>query len=284
MTDRKFSVVTTFNQSGLDLYGQRMIDSFVKNWPGIVQLHVYAEGCQPIVPQTGQVILHDLNAVGHLARFKQRWKSVPHANGDISQDPIRRLRKDAKKEFKWNAVRFAHKVYAVFDAAKTVPTDVLLWMDADMVCHSPILVEDLSRLFPVGCDLGFLGRKGKFSECGLYAMSLNSPATRQFLSVFQQMYDQAESGIFTLDEWHDSFVFDAVRKRVSLTETDWSSSLGDIRPHVKNSPGEGHPLINSEWGRWLDHLKGDRKQTGRSWTDDVKVARTETYWQIPNAT
>jgi hypothetical protein len=284
MTDRKFSVVTTFNQSGLELYGQRMIDSFVKTWPTAVQLHVYAEACNPNIPTNGQVILHDLDAVASLARFKQRWRGVPHANGDISQDPIRRLRKDARKEFKWNAVRFAHKVYAVFDAAKTVSTDVLMWMDADMVCHSPISISDLLRLCPADKDLGFLGRKGKFSECGLYAMSLRSPATQQFLSVFQQMYDQAETGIFTLDEWHDSFVFDAVRQRVTLAEQDWSSTLGDIRPHAKNSPGEGHPLINSEWGRWLDHLKGDRKQTGRSWADDVKVVRTETYWQNLPAT
>ena len=44
---RKFAVVTTFNQDGLDLYGQKMIDSFEQNWPNEVDLYVYAEKCTP---------------------------------------------------------------------------------------------------------------------------------------------------------------------------------------------------------------------------------------------
>jgi hypothetical protein len=45
------------------------------------------------------------------------------------------------------------------------------------------------------------------------------------------------------------------------------------------SSGEGHPLINSQWGAWLDHLKGGRKKLGRSKREDLKVHRTEAYWR-----
>jgi hypothetical protein len=38
-------------------------------------------------------------------------------------------------------------------------------------------------------------------------------------------------------------------------------------------------LINSEWGAWLDHLKGGRKNLGRSKREDLKVHRTEAYWR-----
>jgi hypothetical protein len=38
-------------------------------------------------------------------------------------------------------------------------------------------------------------------------------------------------------------------------------------------------LINSEWGAWLDHLKGDRKDLGRSKREDLKVLRNESYWR-----
>ena len=95
------------------------------------------------------------------------------------------------------------------------------------------------------------------------------------------MYNDAENGIFTLGEWHDSFVFDAVRQRINgLRELNWSERLGDLRRSPANSPGEGHPLINSEWGAYLDHLKGDnRKQAGHSLQHDIKVQRTEAYWQ-----
>ncbi len=215
--------------------------------------------------------VHNLEQVSpELVAFKTQWRGVPEANGDVSADPIRSRRRDAGKGFKWDAVRFAHKVYSIFHCAKHTDTDWLIWMDADTVCHSPITTEDLERLCPGTTDLCFLGRRGKFSECGLYAMNLRSPATQLFLQKFQQMYDHAEQGIFDLAEWHDSFVFDAVRQKVKLNELDWSSHL---------ITGEGHPLINSDWGAYLDHLKGKRKTTGRSPATDLKVQRTEAYWQ-----
>jgi hypothetical protein len=207
--------------------------------------------------------------VNELTAFKQCWQGVPRANGDVSADPVRSQRKDAGKGFKWDAVRFAHKVYSIFHCAKHIDTDWLIWMDADTVCHSPISVDELDGLCPADQDLCFLGRRGKYTECGLYAMNLRSQRTRDFLTQFQRYYDDAEQGIFTLAEWHDSFVFDAVRKHLPLQELDWSSHL---------ITGEGHPLINSAWGAYLDHLKGDRKTLGKSKAKDLKIQRTESYW------
>lgn len=275
----KFAVVTTFNDKGRAAYGQRMIDTFCENWPEEVTLHIYPELCNPSIKNHNQVTLKRLEEVSELMAFKEKWKDVPKANGDVSDDPLRGARKDSKKAFKWNAVRFAHKVYAIFHCAKHTDADVLIWMDADTVCHSPITMEDLHRLIPADKDLCYLGRKGKYSECGLYAMNLRSPAIKIFLEKFQWMYDCAELGIFTLGEWHDSFVFDAVRRNVALNELDWASHLGDLRQHSSNSVGEGHPLINSEWGEYLDHLKGDdRKLIGHSKSQDLKTKRKSKYW------
>jgi hypothetical protein len=266
----KIAVVTTFHEAGLQKYGQNMIDTFCQNWPAEITLHVYPEKCNPVIYNHDRVTLTDLDSVKELTKFKEQWKNVPKATGDVSNDPVRSKRKDAGKGFKWDAVRFAHKVYAIFDCARDTDADVLFWMDADTICHSPITMQDIQRLIPQDKDLCFLGRKGKYSECGLYAMNLRSPATQLFLKRFQEFYDNAETGIFTLDEWHDSFVFDAVRKTMRLNELDWSSHL---------ITGEGHPLINSEWGGWLDHLKGDRKTLGRSKLTDLRIRRKEKYWQ-----
>lgn len=265
----KIAVVTTFNGNGLQRYGQRMINTFIETWPKEVTLHLYPEECNPQVPDHSRITLQRLEEVSELAAFKEKWKNVPKANGDVSDDPIRSRRKDAGKGFKWDAIRFAHKVYAIFDCARKTDADVLVWMDADTICHSPVSIETLTRLIPNNKDLCFLGRKGKYTECGLYSMNLRSPAVKLFLERFQQMYDHAEHGIFDLAEWHDSFVFDAVRTSMKLNELDWSSHL---------ISGEGHPLINSEWGAYLDHLKGDRKDLGRSKDKDLKVRRTESYW------
>jgi hypothetical protein len=101
-------------------------------------------------------------------------------------------------------------------------------------------------------------------------MNLQSEAVKEFLKRFQWMYDDAENGIFKQDEWHDSFIFDITRKHTVLNELDWSSHI---------ITGEGHPLINSEWGEYLDHLKGDRKLVGKSHNKDLKVTRNEEYWR-----
>lgn len=268
----KIAVVTTFNAAGLKKYGQRMIDTFCANWPKEITLYVYPEGCNPQVPDHNQIVLTDLESVKELTAFKTQWSNVAKATGDVSSDPVRSLRKDAGKGFKWDAVRFAHKVYAIFDCARTTDADVLFWMDADTVCHSAITLDTVKKFCLPGTDLGYLGREGKYTECGLYSMNLRSEPVQAFLREFQRMYDDADTGIFTLAEWHDSFVFDAVRTkfRGQLKEHNWSAGIVS---------GEGHPLINSEWGAYLDHLKGDRKTLGRSKAKDLKVKRTETYWR-----
>lgn len=276
----KFAVVTTFHQSGYDQYGRRMIETFIQNWPKDVTLYVYAENCH-VNESAPNLIVKDLHQSSpDLVRFKETWKNVPKANGDVSTDPVRSRRKDAGKGFKWHAIRFAHKVYAIFDCARIADADILLWMDADTICHSMITINDLIRMIPQDKDLCYLGRKGKYSECGLYSMNLKSEQTKMFLMEFQRMYDKAEAGIFLLDEWHDSFVFDAVKDRMPfLKKLDWAAHLRDLRPHQGMSSGEGHPLINSDWGAWLDHLKGGRKKLGKSKRDDLKIPRKEAYWQ-----
>ena len=267
---RKFAVITTFNNSGLQKYAQKMIDTFAANWPEEVTLYVYAEDCTPTIPAKN-VILRDLHQSSlPLVEFKNKWKKVPKANGDVSQDPIRSRRKDAGKGFKWDAVRFAHKVYSIFHCAENTDADILFWMDADMICHSPITLEKIDQLVPENVDLSYVGRERKWPECGLYSINLKSREGIKFLKAFQNVYDDAENGIFLMDEWHDSFVFEEVRKSMpKLKSLNWGKGL------IK---GEGHPLINSAWGAYLDHLKGGRKSLGKSKPTDLLRPRKESYW------
>ena len=265
MTYQKFAVVTTFNKSGYDLYGSRMIDTFLKNWPTDITLYVYAENCTVNQFAENLVIC---SMPQELETFKARWHGVPKANGDVSDDPVRSQRKDSGKGFKWDAVRFSHKVYSIFDCAKICQADFLIWMDADIVCHSPVTMQTIESMCPTNQDLCFLGRTGKYSECGLYAVNLKSKMGQLFLTRFQEFYDY--DTIFKFPEWHDSYVFDEVRKSMQCRELNWSQGL------IK---GEGHPLINSAWGAYLDHLKGARKNQGHSHKKDLINPRPESYWQ-----
>lgn len=265
---RKIAVVTTFNKSGLDLYGQRMIDSFIENWPTEITLYVYAEKCAPVANSSNVVVLDADTQLPELTQFKEKWRDVPKANGVYPWPELRP--RDHHKTFKWDAVRFSHKVYAIFKCAETIADDVLIWMDADTICHSTITTDMILHLIPEDYDICYLGRENKWPECGLYSMNLKSNATLTFLSKFKRAYTHAEDGIFKMEEWHDSFVFDEILKQTDTRTFNWSAGI------VK---GEGHPLINSAWGAYLDHLKGNRKITGKSNNTDILVNRTEEYWK-----
>jgi hypothetical protein len=265
----KVSVVTTFNQQGLKKYGQNMVHSFENFWPVEVDLWVYAEDCEPKSARDNTYI-KDIAVVEDLNHFKSKWKDVPKANGVCPPEIKSKRPKDWHKQFKWDAVRFSHKVYSIFHCAKNCGADILFWMDGDTYCHSPITLEQILDLLPQQHDLYYVGRERKWPECGLYALDLKSPKTQEFLAEFQRVYDDAENGIFTMEEWHDSYVFEQVRQSIKgLKSFNWTEGL------IK---GEGHPVINSEWGAYIDHLKGNRKDLGKSKTTDLLQPRTEEYW------
>ena len=46
---KRYTVITTFNQQGLEKYGQRCINTFEQYWPAEVDLIVYTEKCVPYV-------------------------------------------------------------------------------------------------------------------------------------------------------------------------------------------------------------------------------------------
>ena len=277
------TVVTTFHKPGLDLYGQRFLDSFAKHVDKKIKIIVYAEACNPVNPDPEQItILDAVDALPKLNAFKSKWKDVPHANGDISNHPARQGRKDWNKEFKWDAVRFANKVYAVFDAAERCGTDWLVWMDADTFVHSDWTYDDYKELLPDTSWITYVGRgKGSqtWPECGFYGMNLKNLFCQDFLSEFERMYEDAENGMFKLVEWHDSFIFGYIVNNMKRTAPNVLDYSAEMYLREAKSGGGGHPLINTKLGKWIDHMKGDRKVKGKSKPSDIMVNRKESYWQ-----
>ena len=269
---QKKAVVTTFNKSGYDKYGSRMIQSFIQNWPADITLYVYAEDCT-VKESAVNVMVRDLHStIPALVAFKDRWKNDPKAVGKLATGPADHKGKQPGIGFRWDAIRFSHKVYSVCYTGLNCDADILFWMDADTVCHSPITHEFIDMMFPANVGLGFLGRPNKFTECGLYGMNLRDTTTKQFLIEFQKAYDTGR--LFQFQEFNDCWVFDEVRKEIKQINPQWIWNdwcQGIIK-------GEGHPLINTAWGAYLDHLKGKRKDQGKSLNKDLIVSRKEKYW------
>jgi hypothetical protein len=276
------TVVTTFHKPGLNLYGQRFLNSFAEKVDSKIKLLVYAEDCSPVNPNSEQITILDAKEVlPKLNAFKEKYKNVPHANGNIAKHPARNGRKDWNKEFKWDAVRFANKTYAVYDACER-SEDWCVWMDADTFVHSEWSYEQFKHLLPEDKWITYVGRgKGSqtWPECGFYGMNLNHPVCHQFLKEFERMYEDAENGIFKLVEWHDSFVFGHLLKNLKPVSNNVLDYSAEMYLKEAKSGGGGHPLINTILGKWIDHMKGDRKNTGKSKASDIMVNRKESYWK-----
>lgn len=279
---KKITVVTTFHKKGLETYAQRFLDSFAKNVDKRIKLIVYAEDCSPINPDSEQITIFDQKNVLHeLVAFKEKWKAVPKANGIPPDDIKRRRPRDHHKAFKWDAVRFSNKVYAVFDVCNT-DTDWCVWMDADTYIHSKWDYENFSKILPDDKWITYVGRGAgsqTWPECGFYGLNMNNEVCKTFVKDFKQMYDDAEDGIFKLEEWHDSYVFGHVLDKMKKTNPNFLDYSADLYMKTAKSGGGGHPLINTVLGQWMDHMKGDRKNSGRSLKSDIITDRKETYWK-----
>lgn len=244
----KFEAVSTFNCGGLALYGRRMMESFHRNWPDTIGLTVYSEGWRE---SSGSCRTTDLlQASPWLAAFKARHHGQTF------------------KDFRWDAVRFAHKAAAVCHAARRAEADALIWLDGDIFTHSPLALADIEDLAPKGDEwIAWLDRDRMYPECGFYMLNCRHPRHLEMIAAFEAMY--REDLLFTLREWHDSYVLQQVVTQAGVGAKSLSG------------PGRNtsHPLVNGPLGAWFDHLKGNRKREGRSPARDLRIARTEGYWQ-----
>lgn len=276
MTD--ITVVTTFHQKGLEVYGQRFLDSFNERVDPRIKLLVYTEDCTPVVNDDRITVLDAREHLPKLNAFKEQWGTVPKANGKCPF-PERRPR-DHHKEFKWDAVRFANKVYAVFDACER-SQDWCVWMDADTFVHSDWTYDDFAELLPGTSWITYVGRgKGSqtWPECGFYGMNLKDSICQDFLKEFERMYEDADNGMFLLDEWHDSFIFGHIVNQMKQRHPNVLDYSAEMYLRGAKTGGGGHPLINTKLGKWIDHMKGDRKFKGKSLAKDLVVKHSGDYW------
>ncbi len=275
------TVCTTFHKPGLDLYGQRFIDSFAGKVDKQINLLVYAEDCIPNNPDPEQIkVLDAKQTLPKLNAFKARWANDPRANGIPPDDIKARRPRDWHKKFKWDAIRFANKVYAVFDACER-SSDWCVWMDADTFVHSNWSYDQFKNLLPNDKWLTYVGRgKGSqtWPECGFYGLNLNDTICQDFLKEFERVYQDPENGIFKLEEWHDSFVFGNILNAMKDYYPEVLDYSAEMYIRTAKTGGGGHPLINSVLVTWIDHMKGDRKNTKKSLPKDLMVNRTEAYW------
>lgn len=275
---RKIAVITTFNSEGYNYYAENMIKTFDKHWPEEVDLYAYYEGIKPEHKFSNRVYLLDLIEVcPNLVKFKEKYKDDPIANGLIgeSQNGLKRPDTASSKwtgqpSFLWDVVRFSHKSYCQIYATREINADTVFWIDADTLTFRDVSIEELNQLLPDGNYCSFLGRGRKYSECGFIAYNVKHPAHSEFMAEWLYFYDNEI--IFSLPEWHDCIVFDTIRQK-------FIDEKKIIVYNLNENNHKGHPFVNSILGSFMDHLKGKRKITKKSWQKDIQIDRSEDYWK-----
>lgn len=235
-----------------------MARSVLERWPAeAMPLTIYAEEFEPDI---ADVAVRRLPA--WLADFKRIYGPVSSANG----------RRNGTYSYKFDCVKFAHKVAALTDFGATLDDGVMIWLDADTFTHADVTAGWLDRLFPGPAYLAWLDRVNNHPECGFVMFRCTHPAHRWFMDAFARLYISRE--VFRLQETHDSCVLQhLVQTAVGQRRIEWPVSLsGDPRWH--------HPFVNGPLGACMDHAKGGRKIEGRSRMRDLKVPRTEEYWRV----
>ena len=270
---KRYTVITTFNQQGLDKYGQRCISTFEQFWPAEVDLVVYTEKCTPRITKPNVKCIDLIANSKHCKRFIKRHKDNPEANGGIGPHNERIWKPN--KHFKWQGLRFSYKVFSIYHAIQNIDTEWVIWLDADTLTHSTITIDFLDTVSPRDCVATHLGRGERYhSECGWVGYNKTNPMCMEFVEDFASMYKN--DTMFDYPEWHDSYLFDVQRK---LYRDNRGAQFHNLNPDPDLKGLAGHPFINSDLGKYMDHMKGERKTFGHSEPRDIKLHTDLPYWK-----
>jgi hypothetical protein len=182
------------------------------------------------------------------------WQDLPiiYWEGDLI-DPRWDLWRTAARghetgRFEQECVRFSHKVQAQIHHSRLCRADYMIWLDADVVQHVEYTEEEFETLLPAEDELcTFLDRQPvKYAETGWIAYNMRHPRLKEFMRVLEDMY--LTRMIFTLQQYHDAFVWDYVRQRGNYPARN-------LLHKAKTS----EPFDDSDLAPWFRHHKGSRK-------------------------
>lgn len=262
-------VVTSCSSVGWEKYGERFVSTFAEHWPQSVALHVVSEDELPSKYGRKNMMFHRLSGSDSWQSFRAQYETVKWVHGDsASKRPQgfgKRWPDRSGYNFRFDAYKFSKKVFAIELIAEELRSGRLLWLDADTLTHAPVPEGLSDRMMPGAYAVSCLSRVGYHSECGFVGYNLEHHQALKFIRAFAELYTGGD--VFQLAEWHDSWVFDWLRNKMMVATYNI--------PHKS----KGHPFINSELGLYLDHLKGNRKNQGKSNLVEQVANINHPYWQ-----
>ena len=244
------TIVTGWSATNWEEYARNFMQSFEDNWHDNCHVLAYVEKETPF-QLTGAKSLEQINiaTMNDLNNFLIKHRGDPFATGKQQKPGHAWKQKCINRgyNFRFDAVKFCRIPFYIRHAAARVKKGRMIWIDADCIVFNKVEPGFINSLFPRNNNVIFLGRQGYHTECGFCGFDL--PQAKPLLDEWAEYYDN--EFVFTLREWHNSFVFDHVR---GLHEKR------GLRTHNMTPKGHRHVFFQSPIGNYIDHLKGDRRK------------------------
>ena len=268
LTNPKIAFVSTMNKNLYEQYGKIFLEEF-SNFAGedIKLLNIF-ENLDTTIYSSNKIKNINFLDEDHL-KFKKFFGKLYEANGlkitIFNQDGQKKI--NFQNNFRYNAIKFSYKVFSIkYSLDFLKDEDYLIWTDADLRCRKSFSSSNLIEFLPAKDQLmSYLGRTkfppGRpYSECGFLGFNLKHPKFINFINRMVEIYITGE--IFSFDEWHDSWIWDQVRKEFQENDVKFKNISGSLYEELE------HPFVNCNLGKFFDHLKGNRKKTGSSYRED----------------
>lgn len=241
----KHEVVITFPSTKWEEYGKHVLPTFDKFWPEDVSANVYLEGEQKLPMEfSDRVNIIDMETIIEpVHAFEKRNES----RGIMDMGTTGNI--------KFQAAKFARKVYAQLDTLKNSEARYVWYLDADVATLNPISHELLDNLTSTGAYIGCLPRKPKYTETGFIMWDTHHPAHQEWMDLYESCY--RDDVIFQYDAWHDCIAFDHA---TDILIKEQKINIVDFGYGARSS----HPLVAGPLGAYFDHMKGHRKFAGFS--------------------
>lgn len=229
--------ITTFSKDGYELYGHRMITSWLKYWPADFKLQVYTEGYTLVEtdPRLSSIDLE--SACPDIVTFKNNSFKM------LEQNPTeKRFKHKIFKTIKW-----CHKVYAMKHALSNI-NDYVIFLDGDTYTkkHIPNNIAQLlvtNNLFAVHFENL---SNGLHFETGLVVFNSKHLQKQWLADILTSAYDSLD--IYTMKKTWDGYWFAHLYEKYNLPVCNLAEGKGGVF---------SNPLVHNA----LVHDVGSRKYT-----------------------
>lgn len=231
---RKISVITSFDQTYYNKIGKYCVETFLKYWDNDINLYLYLENFDlPDSDKYTKIFFDKLNV--DYFKFQEEQRKTPEKT-------------------------FAKKAYSIIHAMENIQTDILIWLDADVITTKNVDKELIYSLIPedtLSTHFGVWHNQEKHNtksplifscETGFFALNTRHQEFTKFKHRYSERYITRDTT--GLRRFYDGDVYGSV-----ISELKKNAKMNDLNPGTHKTP-----IPRSILAEYITHFKHGAKR------------------------